>query len=115
DLGEPRHADAPRARLLERLLELGAHERAVVEAAVARARGAALVAEAAQVVALVLADVAVTRDVEAIRTAAGVGHVEVALHRGARTPGLVVIHDVVAELARIVAEAVRETARGRVQ
>ena len=80
----------------------------------AGARCAALVAEAAQVVALVLADVAIARNVEAIGAPAGVGNVEIAFDRGVRATGLVVIHDVVAELARIVAEAVRKAARNRI-
>ncbi len=87
----------------------------VVEAAESRARRAALVAEAAQVIALVLADVAIARNVEAIRPAAGVADVEIAVDAGAGTARLVVIHDVVAQLARVVAEAIRKAARDRVQ
>ena len=88
DFTERRHAQVPRTRLLEGLLELLADERAVVEAAESRARGAALVAEAAQVIALVLADVAITRNVEAIRPAAGVADVEVTLDLALEPPGL---------------------------
>ena len=72
--------------------------------------GAALVAEAAQVVALVLADVAIARNVDAVGPAAGVVVIVEAVDERAGADVEMMIHDVAAELAAVVAEAVRKAA-----
>ena len=70
--------------------------------------GAALVAEAAEVVAFVVADVAVAGDVDAVGTASVVVAVVAAFPTAAGSGAEVVVHEVVAEFAGVVSESVGE-------
>src|SRR5690606_28582725 len=114
-LAERSSADAPFAGLAERVLEALADAELGHAALPVAAARRPLVAEAARVFPLVTEQVAVARDVEAVRPPA-----EVVLRgeRGVGEPGRrpdleMVIHQVVPELAGAAAEPVRPHVRGR--
>ncbi len=79
------------------------------------APSAALVAEAAQVVALVVANVAVAGNVDPVIAASVVVFIQIAFPLSTRPGAEVVIHKVVSQLLRIIAQAVRKAVGGRIK
>src|SRR5690606_25156677 len=112
-LAESRAADRPLPGLGHAVLELGPDTELAHGALPALAARAALVAESAQVLALVVADVAIARDVIARRASAVVVAVVEAVERAFGADAEVVIHEVVAELAGARAQAAGPDVRRR--
>ncbi len=112
---ESAEAHAPRARSLQRVFEVGAdsdHRRAAVPTFAAPA---ALITVAAHEILLFHLHVAEARQVNSVRAIAERHFVFVARHDCARAGAHVVIHQIVAEFAAAVAEAVRKFAGRRIQ
>src|SRR5690606_20728031 len=103
DLAEARHADGPWPRLAQRFLERRTDAEFGHVARPALAARAALVAEAARVLAGIAVDVAKPRDVEPGRPPAVDDAIGEAVDAAGGADAEVVVHDVVPELARAAA------------
>ena len=96
-LAERGAADRPRSGLCRRVLERGAHAQLGHRARPPRTAGAALVPEAARVLALVAEQIAVARNVEAGGTPAVVRFVVEPFDSAGRTRTEMVIHEIAAQ------------------
>src|SRR5690606_33977829 len=106
-------ADRPAAGLRHLVLEIGADAELADRALPALAARAALIAEAAQVVATFPEQVTVARDVKARRAAAVIVAVLEPVERALGADPEVMVHQVVAELTGAAAEAAGPDVRGR--
>src|SRR2546430_4788682 len=113
-LSDPRHAHRPGAGIVQLALELHAEPPPAGPAPPPLAAGAALVAEAAHVVAArgVVAEVAEPGDVDAVGPIALVVVVEQSLDTAARTRQELMVHQIVAQRPARVGEAGGEARRG---
>src|ERR1700730_9248145 len=105
----------PRPRLYGLLLEFRAEGGVVHQARPVQACRATLVAKTAQVVALVLPYIAISRNVETIRPTPAVVAILKSVNKRTGAHLEMVVHDVAAKLAAVVAKAVRKAARDRGQ